>query len=257
MMNGDNILQDDVATNSVGLTLCAGKTIKLAFDPKGSFTQDNIFTVQLSNRNGSFSNPINIGTINSTSGSIVTLQLPRHLTSGTNYKLRINSNMPALTGDPLDSALTINDIYVGADSTILHDCLNQTTNLRNVYKTSGLTSVWNTPTPTAAPPGEYRLIVNNSTNCPDTAFVGVVLEVARWTGTQDNNWHNAGNWSTGKVPGEKTHVIVDGSMPNPCIISTGEAFAASVQVRNGANVKTDNNRQLWIQGRCTVLPPAP
>jgi hypothetical protein len=78
--------------------------------------------------------------------------------------------------------------------------------------------------------------------------------VASWTGTISNDWHVAGNWSTGKVPDDKTHVIVSAVAPNACIISNANAQAASVQVKNGATVKTINNKQLIIKGNCTNLP---
>jgi|GEM_PF-6729607 len=53
----------------------------------------------------------------------------------------------------------------------------------------------------------------------------------------------------------RTHVIVSGGTLNPCIISNANAEAASVQVRNGGDVHTINNRTLDIKGKCLTLPP--
>ncbi len=143
---------------------------------------------------------------------------------------------------------------LGADTTVYHLCLNETTNLNPLYNTSGLTAVWNFGNPSSAPPGTYRLVGTNSFSCTDTAFAFVVLEVATWTGATSSNWHTASNWNIGKIPTDKTHVIIPGGTPNACIISTGNAIAASVQARNGANVQTINNRVVDVKGKCLTLP---
>ncbi|MEO7312030.1 MAG: hypothetical protein ABIX01_16630 [Chitinophagaceae bacterium] len=144
---------------------------------------------------------------------------------------------------------------LGADTTVYHVCPGETTNIVPFYNTTGLTAVWNTPTPTLAIPGTYRLIVTNGFGCTDTAFAFVILETATWTGTVSSDWHTPGNWSTGKVPTDRTHVIITGLAPNPCIISTANAQAASIQVRNGATVQTTNNKVADVKGTCLTLPP--
>ncbi|MES2777423.1 MAG: hypothetical protein V4722_24805 [Bacteroidota bacterium] len=144
---------------------------------------------------------------------------------------------------------------LGADTTVYHLCPGETSNLNPLYNTTGLTAVWNTGNPAAAVPGTYRLVVTNAFGCTDTAFAAVVLEVARWTGALSSNWHTPGNWNIGKVPTDKTHVIVPGGTPNNCIISSANAEAASIQVRNGATLQTINNRIADVKGKCLTLPP--
>lgn len=254
--NGGALVQNEtpVLNADPELTVCAGKTIKLAFDPKGNFDGANAFRVELSNKNGSFTNPKIIGEINGTSGKEINCHLPRHLTPGSNYKLRVVSNNPAITGDPSRDAITINDINIGNDTTVIVNCLNSTVNLTQLYKTNGLTTQWNTSPVNNAPIGEYRLIVNNSTNCPDTAYASVVLPIARWTGAVSEDWHTAGNWDIQKVPDATTHVIISSSIPRICIISIADALASSVQLKNGATLQQTNGRQLIVNGKCAVLP---
>ena len=149
----------------------------------------------------------------------------------------------------------INPPALGPDVTVYKNCFGETTNLTGLFNTTGLTPSWNTPNPTAAPPGTYRLVVTNPGGCTDTAFANVILEVATWTGTISNDWNTAGNWNINKVPGTLTHVIVPGGTPNPCYVNTAGALAASIQVRNGGQVRTTSTRSVTVNGKCLVLPP--
>ncbi len=144
---------------------------------------------------------------------------------------------------------------LGADTYVYLDCMGETTNLNPLYNTSGLTVQWNTANTTTAPAGTYRLVVTNAFGCTDTAFVYVILEVATWTGAQSSNWHTPGNWNINKVPTNKTHVIVATGTPNQCIVSTANGEAASIQVRNGATVRTNTGRLVDVKGKCATLPP--
>jgi len=237
------------------VTLCAGGEIRMAFDPSGTYDTSNIFTVQLSDINGLFSAPLPISQVKGTKAAAAICKLPRHLASGTNYKIRVVSSNPVVIGDPSNDLLTINDINLGPDSTVYHACPAEITNLLQLFNTTGLTATWSTANPTIAPPGNYTLIANNSFNCPDTALAIIKLETATWTGDISSDWHNPYNWNINKVPTSKTHVIVPGGTLNNCIISNANAQAASIQVRSGATVRTINNKVAEVNGKCAVLPP--
>lgn len=156
----------------------------------------------------------------------------------------INVTVSALTAPSLGADITINNI-----------CYEETTNLLSLFNTTGLTSSWNTQNTTMAPRGIYRLVAANAGGCTDTAFVTVKLDVATWLGTTSSEWNTPANWSTNLVPTALTHVIVPGGTPNPCIVSTVNAVAASIQVRNGGIVRTINNMQTVVNGKCLTLPP--
>lgn len=243
-----------VLNSNPELTVCAGKAIKLAFDPRGNFSGANSFRIELSNQNGNFSNPIAIGQISGTTAQEITCNLPRHLTPGGAYKIRVVSNIPSITGDPNQNAITINDINIGKDTTVIVACINNRINLTQLYKTTGLTAQWNTSPANNAPIGEYRLIVNNSTNCPDTAFASVVLPIARWTGAISDDWHTAGNWDIQKVPDAQTHIFIETDATKPCIIKQAGAAAASIQLKQGAVLQNTVGFGVAISGRCTFLP---
>jgi hypothetical protein len=235
---------------------CAWGSFRISFHATGTYTSGNRFTVQLSDKDGSFANPIIIGDTLTTKSSEVFCVLPRNLQDGTNYRIRVVSSTQPVTGISGIDAITIRDRpNLGADTTAHIVCQGETINLVPLYNTTGYTSVnWNTNNLTTAPVGQYRLIVANIYGCSDTAFATVQQDVNRWTGAINSNWHVAGNWSTGKIPYEKTHVVIDGTATNPCEIKDTDGAAASVQLMSGANITLLNNRLLQIQARCNPLP---
>jgi hypothetical protein len=235
---------------------CAWGSFRISFHATGTYTSGNRFTVQLSDKDGSFANPIVIGDTLTTKSSEVFCVLPSRLEDGTNYRIRVVSTTQPVTGISGIDAITIRDRPdLGSDTTAHIVCQGETVNLVPLYNTSGFASVqWSTSNLTSAPVGQYRLIVSNVYGCLDTAFATVQQDVNRWTGAVNNNWHVAGNWSTGKIPYEKTHVIIDGTAANPCELKDTDGAAASVQVRAGASITLLNNRVLNIQAKCNPLP---
>ena len=97
--------------NSVSNKLmCAGSNFRLAYDARGTYNAGNIFTAQLSDENGSFASPLNIGQITSTTSSQeIVCAIPPHRNEGANYKLRVVSSNPVVIGAVCDTALTIHD----------------------------------------------------------------------------------------------------------------------------------------------------
>lgn len=88
--------------------LCAGDSIKIAYDITGTYNAGNQFKVQLSNASGSFTTPTEIGSVYSTSENIIAAKLPSNVTSdGTGYKIRIVSTNPIITGANYLQSLTI------------------------------------------------------------------------------------------------------------------------------------------------------
>lgn len=235
--------------------LCARDSVKISFDARGTYNAGNVFNAELSNTSGSFAAPVVIGSSAGTRSAIIACKIPPATVGGNNYRVRVSSTNPAVTGVGGSDALTIgNWPNLGPDTTAYQLCPGGSVNLNPLYSTTGLTAVWNTANPAAVPAGTYRLTVTNSYGCTDTAFAATVLEVATWTGASSNNWHTAANWNISKVPAENTHVIIPGGTPNPCIISSSNAAAASIQVRNGASLQITNSRVTNVSGKCSTLP---
>ncbi len=141
-----------------------------------------------------------------------------------------------------------------ADTIVFLPCSNNAFDLTTLVENYNFAARWNTARPDSAVAGTYELRINNAGKCLDTMQAVVRLDVATWTGAVSTNWHDAANWSTNRVPGVVTHVIIPSGTPNACVVSTSDAVCASVQARTGGNIRTQNGRLLFINGRCTQLP---
>ncbi|MDR3679684.1 MAG: LamG domain-containing protein, partial [Flavipsychrobacter sp.] len=62
---------------------CAGVSLSLPYTKAGFFGSTNTFTLQLSNSSGSFSSPVNIGSVTSTSSGTITGTIPSTTAAGT------------------------------------------------------------------------------------------------------------------------------------------------------------------------------
>jgi hypothetical protein len=238
--------------------LCGGSLFRMAFHKTGTFTPGNIFKVQLSDAAGSFASPTEIGNIADTTDRIITCVLPKVLPYSTQYRIRVVSTTPVVTGISNAYPITIKPApYLGNDTTTFVVCAQDKFDLTPLFNTTDLTSVWSISTPTQAGKGNHQLIVTNSYGCKDTAVATVKQDVAFWTGTVSTDWHNAANWSTGKVPEAITHVIIAGATPFSCIISNADATVSSIQVRNGGVCQTSNQHMLKLTGACQPLPQVP
>lgn len=144
--------------------------------------------------------------------------------------------------------------FLGNDTSITIICASERVNLLSLYNIQGITIAWNTPLPGAVPAGNYRAVGTNTQGCTDTVFAMVKQEIAIWRGAISTDWHTAANWNNNRIPDLTTHVIIPGGTANPCIISTANANAASVQGRINGNFSILNNRKLFIEGNCAQLP---
>lgn len=78
----------------------------VAYTIAGTFNSGNIFTTELSDANGSFTQPLAIGTRTATDAGNINITIPENLPTGTGYKIRVVASNPATTGSE-SSAFTI------------------------------------------------------------------------------------------------------------------------------------------------------
>jgi Concanavalin A-like lectin/glucanases superfamily len=147
--------------------------------------------------------------------------------------------------------------HLGPDTTVYIICDNETYNLLPLYNTGSFATSWSTGTPTAATLGSYTLIATSSFGFKDTTVATVAQKLAVWTGAISNDWHTAANWNGNKIPDSTYHVIIPAGTANPCVISSSNAFAASVQAKTSSNFSIINNRILLIAASCGALPVWP
>ncbi|MBM2813578.1 MAG: hypothetical protein HW421_340 [Ignavibacteria bacterium] len=91
---------------------CPGAVITVPYTITGTFQSNNVFTVQLSNSSGNFSGTwfSNVGTVQSANGGSVMVTIPQSAAAGGNYRMRIVSSNPVVTGGDNGSDITINSV---------------------------------------------------------------------------------------------------------------------------------------------------
>jgi uncharacterized delta-60 repeat protein len=72
---------------------CVGSELTVSFTAFGSFPC-NLFTVQLSSSTGDFQNPVNIGSLSSSTSGNISALIPPGILPGTAYRLRVTSSSP-------------------------------------------------------------------------------------------------------------------------------------------------------------------
>lgn len=101
-----------ITTSAVNPFICAGGALSVVFVASGDFTSGNVFSAQLSNSFGSFTNPVTIGTLALTSSGIISpsiaATIPTNTPASSGYRVRVVSSAPAVTGTTSSTSITIN-----------------------------------------------------------------------------------------------------------------------------------------------------
>ena len=87
---------ESLKTGTAPSLLCAGSPLLVPFEAR-DIGGGNTFTAQLSNGNGSFAAPINIGTLAGNVSGAVAATIPANTPAGTGYRIRVVSSNPPLT----------------------------------------------------------------------------------------------------------------------------------------------------------------
>ena len=102
------IAPPSITTGSItGSPFCSGSVVSVPYTITGAFNAGNIFTAQLSNASGSFTSPVNIGSVSSVNGGTISATLPSGI-SGTGYRIRVISSNPVIVGTDNGVDFTIN-----------------------------------------------------------------------------------------------------------------------------------------------------
>ncbi len=101
--NGATVDITSVSTTSI----CAGSDISVNYTASGLIFPENEFVLQLSNSTGSFTFPIDLARVSSTSSGVLTATIPDGVPSGSGYKLRVVSTaLGAASAGSADIAIT-------------------------------------------------------------------------------------------------------------------------------------------------------
>jgi len=174
--------------------MCARDSVKVSYDARGTYNGGNVFNVELSDAAGSFASPVIIGSYTGTVSSIIGCKLPNTVTGGTNFRVRVSSTNPIVTGLQGNNALTIGNRSLPQTITgpvQVNGTLNYAYNIPAVSAstwnwmiTSGIQSggsntnsiavTWNQlPTPTAS--GTIKLVETNYGCAGDTSSLTATI----------------------------------------------------------------------------------
>lgn len=128
--------------------LCAGDTIQVGcFVNPVYFNANNTFSLQLSDANGSFNNPMIIGTLNSSQSDTIQGVIPVNLPQGNSYRIRIVGNSPVYTSFDNDYSIRIGPSKPAKPTVTANTpvCDTDTLKLTANSTTLGVDWYWETP----------------------------------------------------------------------------------------------------------------
>jgi len=107
--NVSNLDPEILTISDVNAAYCAGEFFTISYTVQGGFGANNSFKIQLSDKNGSFTNPTIIGSTQSQFSGSMDVIIPYNTIQGTNYQIRVVSTDPVVIG-PNTELFTINEL---------------------------------------------------------------------------------------------------------------------------------------------------
>ncbi|MDP2176865.1 MAG: PKD domain-containing protein [Bacteroidota bacterium] len=93
-----NVFSQSISIDFNPKSICPGGNLQITFTKNNIyFNNGNTFNIELSNEFGNFGSPILLSSVNDTIITSVLAELPKILTQGSGYKIRIVSNNPSTT----------------------------------------------------------------------------------------------------------------------------------------------------------------
>ncbi|MFH1051118.1 MAG: T9SS type A sorting domain-containing protein [bacterium] len=101
-----------ITINNFATSYCQSSTISVPFTVGLDFETDNIFTLQLSDETGDFTNPVTLGTLAGYSSGWIQGTIPKDTEPGSAYRLRITASSPSNISENNGTDITINPLPV-------------------------------------------------------------------------------------------------------------------------------------------------
>ena len=238
----NTIVIDNINTPPFVLANCTSTaTGTVDITSTGTFNAGNIYTVQLSDDVGSFTAPVNIGSIVSVNNTeSINFTIPAGTAGGTGYKMRVVSSDPAVTGTE-SAAFTITQNGLGGCSSSHTDYYRSVTTGDwtdpNTWESSPDNTNWITAT--LAPTYLANTILIRATHTVTIDGLSSADQLTIQSGGVLNHSNgspftlNDGTGTDMTIENGGTYVL-NGTQPTA--VST-----ATVDVQSGATVRVDDN----------------
>lgn len=153
-----------VSSTFVDTQLCVKGTFLVPLVVTEGFEDTNIFTIEMSNATGSFSNPtaIGLGFGNGISGLSVSCTLPANITPGTGYKIRAVAKYPAYTSTPNTDPIRVSAYPTMTITPSAPACLGTSVSISVSTTAPNPTISWQLPNGTVIPSGAVYTKVNST-----------------------------------------------------------------------------------------------
>src|SRR3989339_1099348 len=167
----------DIFTGTINpLSYCVGTPVSVPYTINGIFETGNIFTAQLSDATGSFSSPVNIGSLASITDGTIDALIPVNTQSGTGYRIRVTASDPYNIGTNNGQNISIYQYPVAVAGNDVTICAGETAQL---LASGGISYEWSNGILTAendVTTGEsYIVTVTGEGGCTDSDTVEVFV----------------------------------------------------------------------------------
>ncbi len=206
-----------------GTSFCENATVNIAFTSSEIYNTGNTFTAQLSDANGSYSNPTVIGTLTGVNTGTIIATIPMGTPAGTGYRIRIMASDLAITGEDNRINLSINpipsapvaqtntQIYTGGSISLSATGCSGNYGL-NWYKSADDLLV-TMPVSLSVTTIYYAKCVPTNNTCTSAksneVTVTVLSNTQVITSVVSGNWEEVTTWDLGRIPQAGDIVIID------------------------------------------------
>lgn len=195
--SGDEVFVDDVqliyvprtttvttiSPLSYQVSATQGASIAIPFTKTGIFEFANVFTAQLSDANGSFSNPVTLGTLTSNNAGTISGTIPAGAPSGTGYRVRVIASSPNTTSnsnvDNISITLVSNQIAPTANQLI--GANTNGTPLNVTENGTASSRAWKFSTTAGGPYTSFSPVQSGTAYIPNFATAGTYYVVCEST----------------------------------------------------------------------------
>lgn len=184
-LNSCNSISTDNISASTFCTGTNGISATVSYTASGTFDPANTFYVQLSDATGSFASPTVIGSIAAVGSGTVPVIIPVSVPSGSGYRVRVISDMPAVSGsnNGIDISIETVEATISSNGPV---CSSQALEL---FSSGGVTYSWSGPNgfissvqnpvidpATQADSGLYTVTVTTASGCSREVSLNVIVE---------------------------------------------------------------------------------
>ena len=186
MVYNPSLTTGTIAPSTYFVGASTGTAISIPFTLTGTMYAGNTVTAQLSDASGSFTSPITLGSVTSTSSGTISGTIPASTPSGTGYRIRVVSTNYAITalnnGSDIQITLLTNSIAPSASQTIEAGTSGTATSVSEAI--AATSREWKVGTTTGGPYVSFSPAETGVSYTPSFATAGdyYVVCVSTWAG---------------------------------------------------------------------------